>query len=336
MAELESSIEFKTSLSYKRRKVVLITGITGQDGSYLAEFLLGKGYEVHGLVRRVSNYPQNLRNIEHIKDKLVLHFGDMESEHHLCSVIYNIMPDEIYHLAAQSDVKLSFEIPEYTANITGLGTLRLLEAVRNFSIGSKVYFSGSSEQFGSSPPLQNEETPMIPLSPYGASKLFSYQLCNIYKKSYDMYISSGILFNHESPRRGENFVTRKICKGIADILKGRQKEIKLGNIYAKRDWGFCPEYCEQMWNMLQQRYPDNYVIGTGEAHTIEDFLVEAFNLVELNWEDKVKIDHSLYRPVEVSYLLADSSKARKILGWSPKVKFKELVKIMLEAELEVT
>lgn len=315
------------------KKIALITGIDGQDGSYLSELLLDKGYEVHGLVRRTASYPSSLRNIDSIKDKLILHFGDLENEHHLCSVVHKVQPNEIYHLAAQSDVRISFDIPEYTAEVTGIGVLKVLEAIKNFSPNSKLYYAASSEMFGSAIPPQNEQTLMIPNSPYGAAKLFGFNLCNIYRKSYNMFICSGILFNHESERRGENFVTRKITKAVANIKAGKQDILYLGNIDAKRDWGYSPDYVRAMWMMLQQEKPDDYVIGTGETHSVKDFVKEAFSLVGLDWEKYVKTDSTLYRPVEVSYLLADPTKARVLLKWVPEVSFKQLVKIMVYSDM---
>lgn len=311
-----------------------ITGINGQDGSYLAELLLEKGYEIYGTIRRTSNYPLNLKNIEHIKDKLNLYFCDLENEHHLCSLINNIKPDEIYHLAAQSDVRVSFDIPEYTCSINGLGTLRVLEAVKNFSPNSKIYNAATSELWGTAPPPQNENTPMIPNSPYSAAKLLAFNLCKIYRESYKLFISSGILANHESERRGENFVTRKITKAVANIKAGKQDVLYLGNLEAKRDWGYSLDYMKATYLMLQQDKPNDFVIGTGEAHSVKEFVEEAFNYVGLDWANYVKIDPKLYRPLEVNYLCVDASKAREKLGWEPKVTFKELVKIMLESDLK--
>ncbi len=295
---------------------------------------MSKNYEVHGLIRRNSLYPQNLKNIEHIKDKLFLHFGDLENEHHLCSLIYEIYPDEVYHLGGQSDVRISFEIPEYTANVTGLGTLRMLEAIKNFSKNTKMYFAGSSEQFGSSSPPQNENSSMIPCSPYGAAKLFAYNICKTYRESYGMFICSGILFNHESPRRGENFVTQKIVKGLLDCKERKQDKLYLGNLNAKRDWGFSGDYCRAMFLMLQQKEPDNYVIGTGKAYSVLDFLNVTSNCIKIDWEQYVEIDSELYRPSEVNYLLADPRKAMEKLGWKPEISFEQLVKLMVDSELE--
>jgi len=323
------------------KKVALISGVTGQDGSYLAEFLLAKGYEVHGIMRRASTF--NTERIEQIyqdphdsKRRLFLHFGDLSDASNLNQIIKTIKPDEIYNLGAQSHVKVSFEIPEYTANVDALGTLRLLDAVRDSGISTKIYQAGSSEMFGDvleTP--QKETTPFNPASPYGTSKVFSHHLCKIYREGYGMFISNGILFNHESPRRGKTFVTRKITTGIANILSGKQDKIYLGNLDAKRDWGFAPEYVEAMWLMLQQEKPDDFVIATGETHSIKEFLQEVFGLLGIDtWEKYIGVDQKYYRPVEVNFLQGDYSKAKKVLGWEPKVKFKELVKIMLKADLK--
>ena len=316
-------------------KKALITGISGQDGSYLAELLLSKNYEVHGLIRRTSTYPSNLKNIQHILSDLHLHFGDLENEHHLCSLIHTLQPDELYHLASQSDVRISFDIPEYTANVTGLGTLRVLEAVRNFSPSTKIYYAASSEMFGNSPSPQNEDTPMKPRSPYAAAKLFGYNLCRIYREGYGMFICSGIAFNHESPRRGINFVTRKITKGIADIKNGRTKNILLGDISAIRDWGYARDYIEAFWSMLQQSGPDDYVLATGKMHSVEYFFKLAFSYTNLPgyYTDYIKTDVSMKRPADVYELCGDYTKAKKKLGWKPKVQFEELVKIMVDADL---
>ena len=323
------------------KKVALISGVTGQDGSYLAEFLLSKGYEVHGIMRRASTF--NTERIEQIyqdphdsKRRLFLHFGDLSDASNLNQIIKTVKPDEIYNLGAQSHVKVSFEIPEYTANVDALGTLRLLDAVRDSGISTKIYQAGSSEMFGEVlEKPQTETTPFNPVSPYGASKVFSHHLCKIYREGYGMFISNGILFNHESPRRGKTFVTRKITTGIANILSGKQDKIYLGNLDAKRDWGFAPEYVEAMWLMLQQEKPDDFVIATGETHSIKEFLQEVFSLLGIDtWEKYIGVDQKYYRPVEVNFLQGDYSKAKKVLGWEPKVKFKELVKIMLEADLK--
>jgi len=321
-------------------KKALITGITGQDGSYLAEFLLSKGYEVHGIKRRASTF--NTGRIDHIyvdpheRDvKMFLHFGDLSDASQLTHIIYNIQPDEIYHLGAQSHVRTSFEIPEYTGNITGLGTVRLLEAVRRSGIKTRFYQASSSEMFGASPPPQNETTPFYPRSPYGAAKAYSYWSAVNYRESYKMFICNGILFNHESPRRGETFVTRKITRAIANILAGKQDELYLGNLKAKRDWGFAPEFTECQWRIIQQDSPGDYVIGTGESHSVEEFVIEAFEYSGLDYKKYVKIDPVYYRPTEVDHLLADISKAKKVLNWSPKVAFKELVKIMMDSDMRM-
>ena len=325
----------------KSPKVALITGITGQDGSFLAEFLLAKGYLVHGIMRRSSTF--NTERIEPIYQdphkshrRLFLHYGDLSDASNINQLIKTIRPDEIYNLGAQSHVRVSFEIPEYTSNIDALGTLRLLDAVLGSGVKTKIYQAGSSEMFGDvleTP--QSEKTPFNPASPYGAAKVFAHHLCKIYREGYGMFICNGILFNHESERRGKTFVTRKITTGIAAILAGKQDKIYLGNLEAKRDWGYAKEYVRAMWMMLQRQKPDDYVIATGETHSIREFLDEAFNLVGIkNWKKYIGIDPKYYRPVEVNLLQGDFSKAKKILGWKPKVKFKELVKIMLEADLK--
>jgi len=311
----------------------LITGITGQDGSYLAELLLFKGYEVHGLIRRTALYPENLKNIAQIQERLCLHYGDLATDNHLSAVIAELQPDEIYNLASQSDVRISFDIPEYTGEITGLGVVRLLEAIRKFSPKSRFYQASSSEMFGNSPPPQNEDTPMNPRSPYGAAKLYGYNIVRVYRDSYNLFCCNGILFNHESERRGRNFVTRKITESLPRILSGEQETLYLGNLNAKRDWGYAPDYCEAMWLMMQDK-PDDFVIGTGEAHSVSEFLEVAFTRVGLDWQKFIKIDPQLYRPSEVNYLLADASKARRILGWQPRTSFNDLVRIMVDTELK--
>jgi GDPmannose 4,6-dehydratase len=345
----------------------LITGITGQDGSYLTEFLLSKGYEVHGLIRRSSTF--NTGRIDHIYTdphvkgtKLFLHYGDLSDSGQLTNLIYNIQPDEIYHLGAQSHVKVSFDMPEYTGDITALGTTRLLEAVRKSGIKTKCYQASSSEMFGVAPPPQNEKTPFYPRSPYAAAKVYAYWMTVNYREGYNMFACNGILFNHESPRRGETFATRKITRAIANIIAGNQKKLHLGNLNAKRDWGFAPDYVECQWLMLQQDVPDDYVIGTGESHSVRDFVEETFNYagIEIEWKGKgreekgiirsltsiltsiltvgdvlVEIDPRYFRPTEVDFLLADASKAKKILGWKTRVTFKELVKIMVDADMEL-
>lgn len=322
-------------------KKALITGITGQDGSYLAELLLSKGYEVHGLIRRASTF--NTRRIDHIyhdphgngqKVSLFLHYGDLSAQGTLLDVVYDIRPDEIYHLGAQSHVRVSFDMPEYTGDVTGLGTTRILDAVRRSGINTRFYQASSSEMFGSARPPQSELTPFEPRSPYAAAKVYAYWITRNYREAYQMYACNGILFNHESPRRGETFVTRKITRALAAIKAGKQSTLYLGNLDAKRDWGYAPEYVEAMWTMLQQDRPDDFVISTGEAHTVREFLDEAFGYVGLDWNDYVRIDPRYFRPTEVDYLLGDSSKAEKMLGWHGKVHFHELVKIMVDADLE--
>jgi GDPmannose 4,6-dehydratase len=317
----------------------LVTGVTGQDGSYLAELLLSKGYEVHGIIRRASSF--NTTRLDHVYEdphkpgtRLFLHYGDLSSGEQLTNLIYNIRPEEIYNLGAQSHVKVSFDIPEYTGDTTGLGTTRILEAVRRSGIKTRFYQASSSEMFGSSPPPQNEKTPLRPRSPYGAAKLYSYWLTVNYRQAYDLFACNGILFNHESPRRGGTFVTRKITRAIAQILCGNQKKLYLGNLEAKRDWGYAPEYVEAMWLMLQQDQPDDYVIGTGETHSVKEFMAEAFGYVGLDWGKYVEFDPKYVRPTEVDTLLADATKAREQLSWKPKLSFPELVRIMVDADME--
>jgi len=306
----------------------LITGIDGQDGSYLAELLLSKGYEVHGLLRRGVNVS---RNIEHIKDKLQLHYGDLATENHLNILLNDLKPDEIYNLAGQSDVKISFEIPEYTGDVTGLGVTRLLEAIRSFSPNSKLYQASSSEMFGNASPPQNEKTPLRARSPYGAAKIYAHNMVIVYRESYGIFGCNGILFNHESERRGLNFVTRKISHAVASIRWGQQNKLELGNIAAYRDWGYSPDYVKAMWLMLQQDKPDDFVIGTGKAHTVYDFVVAAFKVVGLDWEKYTTANTaSVMRPGEVNYLLADATKARTVLGWKPETSFERLVRIMVK------
>jgi len=308
-------------------KSALITGITGQDGSYLAEFLLSKGYEVHGLIRRSAT--DNTKNINHLLGDIELHYGDLFQEHYLCSLIAALQPDEIYNLAAQSDVGTSFECPEYTSEVTGLGVLRLLEAVRVFSPESRLYQASTSEMFGDAEPPQDEDSPMCPRNPYGVAKLFAHRMVDIYRKSYNLHASCGILFNHESERRGREFVTQKICFGAARISSGLQKELRLGNLDAVRDWGYAPDYVKAMWLMLQQPTPDDYVIGTGEVHTVREFVEKAFNRLGLDWKEYVIVDPMYYRPLETNYLMANTSKAKKVLGWAPEVYLDELVDIMI-------
>jgi GDPmannose 4,6-dehydratase len=314
-------------------KKALITGITGQDGSYLAELLLEKGYEVHGLVRRSSSF--NTWRIDHVRDRLVLHYGDLVDQNSLVRTMVSIAPDEAYNLAAQSHVKVSFEMPEYTANVTALGVMRLLDAVREAGLRTRVYQAGSSEMFGlvqENP--QRETTPFHPRSPYGVSKVFGHWIAVNYREGYGMHVSNGILFNHESPRRGENFVTRKITLGVAAIKKDKARELRLGNLDARRDWGFAQDFVEAMWLMLQQEEPGDYVVATGETHSVKEFCEEAFGCVGLDWKDFVKVDPKYFRPAEVDLLLGDPSRAKSRLGWEPKVTFKELVRLMVEADLE--
>ena len=350
-------------------KKALITGITGQDGSYLAELLLEKGYEVHGLIRRSSTF--NTERIDHIyadphdpKAKLFLHYGDITDSGQLTNLIYNIQPNEIYHLAAQSHVRVSFDMPEFTGDVTGIGTTRLLEAIRRSGIKTKFYQASSSEMFGDSPPPQNEQTPFKPRSPYGAAKVYAYWMVRNYREGYGMFAVNGILFNHESPRRGETFVTRKITRALARIKFGLQDKLYLGNLEAKRDWGYAGDYVEAMWLMLQQEEPDDYVIATGETHSVREFVNLAFNHagIELEWRGSrsdekgfvksstsslqpltsnlnvgdvlIEIDSRYIRPLEVESLQGDASKAKKKLNWEPKVKFKEFVRIMVDADIK--
>jgi GDPmannose 4,6-dehydratase len=320
-------------------KKAIITGITGQDGSYLAELLLEKGYEVHGIIRRHSTITNSSRIDHLINDpeingvRLFLHYGDLFDGSALHRLIEKIAPDEIYNLAAQSHVRVSFDIPEYTADIVGIGTTRILEAIRDTRINTKFYQASSSEMYGLVQEVpQKETTPFYPRSPYACAKVYSYWITVNYRESYGIHASNGILFNHESPRRGETFVTRKITRGLADIVSGRTKELRLGNLDAKRDWGHAKDYVEGMWLMLQQEKPDDYVLATGETYSVKDFLVEAFSQKGLNWEDYVVIDPKYFRPAEVELLIGDYSKAKKQLGWEPKVKFKELVKIMVDGD----
>ena len=319
-------------------KKALITGITGQDGSYLAEFLLEKGYEVHGIIRRSSSF--NTGRIEHLysdphlnETRLYLHYGDLTDSVQLVKLLYDLQPDEIYNLGAQSHVRVSFDIPEYTANVVGLGALRLLEAVRESGIKCKYYQASSSEIFGKVVETpQKETTPFYPRSPYACAKVFSYWTTVNYRESYNMFASNGILFNHESPRRGETFVTRKITRAIARIKEGLQEKLYLGNLDAKRDWGYAPEFVEAMWLILQHEIPDDFIIATGETHSVREFLEVAFAHVNLDWEKYVEIDPRYFRPAEVDLLIGDATKAREDFGWEPKTKFKELVKIMVDAD----
>jgi GDPmannose 4,6-dehydratase len=322
----------------------LITGVTGQDGSYLAELLLDKDYEVHGVVRRSSS--MNRGRIDHLqgqlgqrRKQLHLHYGDLADTTALNQLIKTIKPDEVYNLGAQSHVRISFDMPEYTADVVGLGTLRLLDAMRNADFEGRFYQASSSEMFGLTGEgfqgFQNEQTEFHPRSPYAVAKVFSHWITVNYREAYDMHASSGILFNHESPRRGENFVTRKITRGLARIVKGKEKELALGNLDAERDWGYAKDYVEAMWLMLQQPKGDDYVIATGETHTIKEFLDESFGLVGRDWKQHVVQDPRFIRPSEVPHLLGDASKAKEKLGWEPKTTFKELVQIMVVADLEL-
>jgi GDPmannose 4,6-dehydratase len=316
------------------KKKAFITGITGQDGSYLAELLLEKGYDVHGLVRRSSSF--NTWRIDHIRERIALHYGDLVDQNSLVRTLGSVQPDEVYNLAAQSHVKVSFEMPEYTTDVTAQGVLRLLDAVRELDLKTRVYQAGSSEMFGlvqETP--QTERTPFHPRSPYGVSKVFGHWMAINYREGYGMHVSNGILFNHESPRRGENFVTRKITMGVAAIKKGLSRELRLGNLDAQRDWGYARDYVEAMWLILQQPSPDDYVIATGETHSVREFLEEAFSHAGLNWQDHVVTDAKYLRPAEVDILLGDPAKARAVLGWKPRVTFKELVRLMVDADMEV-
>jgi GDPmannose 4,6-dehydratase len=319
-------------------KLALLTGLTGQDGSYLAELLLSKGYEVHGIIRRSSSF--NTGRIEHLyRDphesgvRLRMHHGDLSDPVALTRLIYELQPDEIYHLGAQSHVRVSFEIPEYTFDITGGGTLRLLEAIRESAVKTRFYQASSSEMFGASPPPQNEETQFHPRSPYGVAKVAAYWATVNYREAYDMFAVNGILFNHESPRRGETFVTRKITRAVARIKAGLEDKLYLGNLDAERDWGYAPDFVEAMWMMLQADEPDDYVIATGEKHSVREALEVAFAHADLDLEDHVEIDPRYFRPAEVDSLLGDPSKAREKLGWEPKVRFKELVELMVDADI---
>ena len=325
-------------MSQQPRRRALVTGITGQDGSYLAELLLNKGYEVHGLIRRSSNF--NTHRIDHIyedphaKDqRLVLHFGDLTDGSRLVTLLAEVQPDEVYNLAAQSHVRVSFDEPEYTADTTGLGTIRLLEAIRSAGVECRFYQASSSEMFGASPPPQSESTPFYPRSPYGVAKVYSYWITRNYREAYGMFACNGILFNHESPRRGGTFVTRKITRAVARIAAGVQNELYLGNLDSVRDWGYAPEYVEAMWRMLQHDTPEDFVVATGSAYTIRDFLGHAFGRVGLSWEDHVRFDERYLRPTEVDSLIGDPSKAQDLLGWKPKVLAPRLAEIMVDADI---
>ncbi len=317
----------------------LITGTTGQDGSYLAELLLAKDYDVHGIIRKASTF--NTQRIDHLfvdphdpAARLFLHYGDLTDGNRLTQLIYDIRPDEIYHLGALSHVRVSFDIPEHTGSVTGLGTVRLLEALRRSGVHAKFYQASSSEMFGAASPPQNEATPFRPRSPYAAAKVYAHWMAVNYREAFGLFVSCGILFNHESPRRGETFVTRKITRGVANILAGRQRYLYLGNLDATRDWGYAPEYVEAMWRMLQQEEPGDHVIGTGDPHSVREFVEEAFGYATLDWRAHVRIDPRYFRPTEVEFLVADASKARKELSWKPRVTFRHLVRIMVDADME--
>jgi GDPmannose 4,6-dehydratase len=320
-------------------KKALITGLTGQDGSYLAELLLSKDYEVHGLKRRSSSF--NTDRIDHIyRDvhesgaRLFLHYADLTDASSLAGLLADIRPDEVYNLGAQSHVKVSFEIPEYTGDVVALGTLRLLEAIRRVNPRCRFYQASSSEMYGSTPPPQNESAPFHPRSPYACAKAFAHHSAVNYRESYGLHVSCGILFNHESPRRGETFVTRKITRAVAHIKLGLQEKLFLGNLDARRDWGYAPDYVQAMWLMLQQDKPGDYVIGTGDMHTVREFVERAFAVADLDWREFVAIDHRYYRPAEVDALQADFSKAKHTLNWEPTVTFAELVELMVKADLQ--
>jgi GDPmannose 4,6-dehydratase len=321
-------------------KRALITGITGQDGSYLADLLLEKGYEVHGIIRRASTF--NTSRIDHLYAdphvngvRLFLHYGDLSDSVNLVKLLYELKPDEIYHLGAQSHVRVSFDIPEYTSDVTGVGTIRILEAIREAGLRSRFFQASSSEMFGKAQEVpQTEKTPFWPRSPYGVAKVFSYWATVNYRESYGLCASNGIMFNHESPRRGETFVTRKISRAVAAIKHGLQKELFLGNLDAKRDWGYAPEYVEAMWRILQVDEGDDFVLATGETHSVREFVEAAFAYADLDWKQFVRHDPRYERPAEVDVLFGDASKAKKILGWEPKVRFHELVRIMVDADMD--
>lgn len=316
-------------------KRALITGITGQDGSYLAELLLQKGYEVHGLVRRTSVLSRERLREVHGADgeRLHLHYGDLADSLSMVRLMLEVQPTEVYHLAAQSHVHVSFEVPEFTGDVTGLGTMRLLEALRISEVPARFYQASSSEMFGSSPPPQSENTPFHPRSPYAVAKVYGFWATVNYRESYGMFASNGILFNHESPRRGENFVTRKVTRAAAAIALGKEKQLVLGNLDSRRDWGFAGDYVEAMWRMLQHDVPDDFVVATGEAHSVQELCEVAFERVDLDWRDYVVTDAKYVRPAEVDYLLGDPTKAQQELGWQPKVGFNELIEMMVDADL---
>ena len=321
-------------------KRALITGITGQDGSYLAELLLSKGYEVHGIIRRASTF--NTSRIDHLHQdpkvngvRLFLHHGDIADSTNLIKLLYRLQPTEVYHLAAQSHVRVSFEMPEYTGDVTALGTTRILEAIRETGVNSKFYQASSSEMFGQVQEIpQRETTPFYPRSPYAAAKLYAYWVTVNYRESYGIFACNGILFNHESPRRGETFVTRKVTRAVAAIKAGIEDKLYLGNLDARRDWGYAPEYVEAMWLMLQQEAPDDYVVATGETHTVREFVEAAFAYAGLDWQRHVEISPRYFRPAEVDILVGDASKAKRVLGWQPKVTFESLVRLMVDADIQ--
>ena len=320
-------------------KVALITGITGQDGSYLAEFLLSRGYTVHGLIRRASTFHTD--RIDHLyedphdpKAKLFLHYGDLTDSGQLTNLFYEMRPDEVYHLGAQSHVRVSFDMPDYTGDVTGLGTVRLLEAIRKSGVRCRFYQASSSEMFGDAPAPQSEVTPFQPRSPYAAAKVYAHWMVRNYREAYGLFACNGILFNHESPRRGETFVTRKITRAVAAIKAGRQQALYLGNLDAKRDWGYAPEYVELMWRMLQMDAPQDFVFGTGETHSVCEFVEAAFSYAGLDWREHVKLDPRYLRPTEVELLQADPSNVKRQLGWEAQVRFTDLVRIMVDAELD--
>lgn len=321
----------------KKTKIALITGITGQDGSYLAEFLLSKGYIVHGIIRRASTF--NTKRLEHIyvdpheSNRFFLHYGDMADSSLISNIINDVSPDEVYNLGAQSHVRVSFDMPEYTGNITGLGVTRILEAIRRSRKPIKFYQASSSEIFGNSPVPRGETSAFSPRSPYACAKAYGFWMTVNYRQGYNLFACNGIMFNHESPRRGETFVTRKITRGISLILSGQEKFLYLGNLDARRDWGFAPEYVELMWKIMQYPEPDDFVIGTGESHSVREFVEEAFAYAGLDLEEHLKIDQKYFRPTEVEELIADSTKARNKLGWEPRVRFRDLVRIMVDADM---
>ncbi|HDS05567.1 MAG TPA: GDP-mannose 4,6-dehydratase [Deltaproteobacteria bacterium] len=321
-------------------KKAFLTGITGQDGSYLAELLLSKGYEVHGLIRRSSTF--NTDRIDHLyrdvhepNNKLFLHYGDLSVSGQLMDLLHCIAPDEIYHLGAQSHVRVSFDMPEYTSDINGLGTLRILEAIRKTGIKTKFYQASSSEMFGAAPPPQSEKTIFQPRSPYAAAKVYAYYIVQNYRDAYNLFATNGILFNHESPRRGETFVTRKITRAATQIKLGLKEKLYLGNLEAKRDWGYAGDFVEAMWLMLQQEKPDDFVIATGETHSVREFAEKVFTKLDLDYKKYVAVDPRYFRPTEVDVLLGDSSKAKKMLGWQPKVTFDELINMMIATDMEI-